>query len=150
MSNILVKAKAIEDYLINIRRDLHRHPELSGLEHRTQEKISKELEKLGIPYEKVANSSIIATLKGKKSGKTIALRGDIDALPINEETDVEYKSQTQGVMHACGHDAHATMLLGAAKILSEMKDEIAGEVRFSFKKMKKHYRGQKELLKLEE
>nr|WP_206199056.1 M20/M25/M40 family metallo-hydrolase [Thermoanaerobacterium sp. PSU-2] len=106
MSNILDKAKSIEDYIISFRRSLHEEPELSGQEFKTQEKIMKELDKLGIPYKKAGNTSLIATLKGGKSGKTVALRADIDALPINEETNVEFKSKTPGVMHACGHDAN--------------------------------------------
>ncbi len=84
MSNILDRAKLIEDYIINFRRNLHENPELSGLEFKTQGKIMKELDELGIPYKKVGNTSLIATLKGGKSGKTIALRGDIDALPVKE------------------------------------------------------------------
>lgn len=146
MSDILDKAKANEEYIINFRRDLHENPELSGQEFKTQEKIMKELDKLGIPYKKAGNTSLIATLKGGKSGKTVALRGDIDALPVNEETDVEFKSKTNGVMHACGHDAHTSMLLGAAKILSEMKNEIPGEVRFFFQEAEETFSGAKKII----
>lgn len=96
MIDPLVKAKEIEEYVINFRRELHRHPELSGQEYKTQEKIMKELDKLQIPYKKAGNTSIIASLKGENKGKTIALRGDIDALPINEEADVDFKSKTKG------------------------------------------------------
>ena len=91
MLNILDKAKEIENYIINFRRDLHENPELSGQEFETQKKIMKELDKLGITYKKAGNTSLIATLKGGKDGKTVALRGDIDALPVKEETDVEFK-----------------------------------------------------------
>ncbi|WP_238881975.1 amidohydrolase [Clostridium sp. YIM B02551] len=146
MSNILDKAKLNEDYIINFRRDLHENPELSGQEFKTQEKIMKELDKLGIPYKKAGNTSLIATLKGGKSGKTVALRGDIDALPVKEETNVEFKSKTPGLMHACGHDAHTSMLLGAAKILSEMKDEICGEVRFFFQEAEETFSGAKKII----
>lgn len=146
MSEMLDKAKEIEEYIISFRRDLHENPELSGQEFKTQEKIIKELDKLGIPYKKAGNTSIIATLKGSKSGKTIALRGDIDALPIKEETNVEFKSKNPEVMHACGHDAHASMLLGAAKILSEMKDEIPGEVRFFFQEGEETFSGAKKII----
>lgn len=146
MSNILEKAKSIEEYIVNFRRDLHENPELSGQEFKTQEKIMKELDKLGIPYRKAGNASIIATLKGGKSGKTIALRGDIDALPVKEETNVEFESKTPGVMHACGHDAHASMLLGAAKILSEMRDEIPGEIRFFFQEGEETFSGAKKII----
>ena len=146
MSDILDKAKSIEEYIIKFRRDLHENPELSGQEFKTQEKIMKELDKLGIPYKQAGNTSLIATLKGGKSGKTIALRGDIDALPIKEEADVEFKSKNTGVMHACGHDAHASMLLGAAKILSEMKDDISGEVRFFFQEGEETFSGAKKII----
>ena len=146
MTDILNKAKSIEEYIINFRRDLHEHPELSGQEFKTQEKIIKELDKLAIPYKKAGNTSIIATLKGGKNGKTIALRADFDALPVKEETDVEFKSKTLGIMHACGHDAHAAMLLGAAKILSEMKNEIPGEVRFFFQEGEETFSGAKKII----
>lgn len=146
MSNLLDKARSIEAYIIDFRRELHENPELSGQEFRTQEKIMKELEKLGIPYRKAGSTSLIATLKGGKSGKTISLRGDIDALPIKEEADVEFKSKTDGVMHACGHDAHTAMLLGAAKILSEMKEDIHGEVRFFFQEGEETFTGAKKII----
>lgn len=100
MLNILDKARSIEDYIINFGRNLHENPELSGQEFKTQEKIMKELDKLGIPYKKAGNTSLIATLKGARSGKTVALRGDIDALPIKEESGVEYASKNPGIMHA--------------------------------------------------
>lgn len=146
MSEILDKVKSIEEYIINFRRDLHENPELSNQEFKTQEKIMKELDKLGMPYKKIGNTSLIAILKGRKSGKTIALRGDIDALPVKEETDVEFKSKTHGLMHACGHDAHAAMLLGAAKILSVMKDEIEGEIRFFFQEGEETFSGAKKII----
>jgi len=144
--NILNRVKTIEDYIINIRRELHQHPELSGREYKTQQKIIEELDKLGIPYEKVGTTSLIAILKGKKVGKVIALRADIDALPIEEETDVSFKSKNKGIMHACGHDAHTAMLLGAAKVLSKMKDEISGEIRFFFQEAEETFEGAKRII----
>lgn len=146
MSVILDKAKSIEDYIINFRRDLHEYPELSGQEFQTQQKIMEELDNLAISYKKVGNTSLIATLKGIKDGKTIALRADIDALPIIEQSGVEFASKNHGVMHACSHDAHAAMLLGAAKILSEMKDDIAGEVRFFFQEGEETFTGAKKII----
>ncbi len=143
---MLNKAKSIEDYVINFRRDLHENPELSGQEFKTQEKLMKELDILGIPYKKAGNASLIATLKGGKPGKTVVLRGDIDALPIKEESDVEFKSKNSGVMHACGHDTHTAMLLGAVKILSEMKDDISGEVRFFFQEGEETFTGAKKII----
>lgn len=146
MSSALEKAQSIEDYIINFRRSLHKEPELSGQELKTQEKIMAELDKLEIPYRKVGNTSLIATLKGDKKGKTIALRGDIDALPIKEEAYIEFKSINHEVMHACGHDAHAAMLLGAAKILSEMKSDLSGEVRFFFQEAEETFSGAKKII----
>ncbi|OHW62715.1 putative hydrolase YxeP [Andreesenia angusta] len=146
MSNMLEKAKQIEEYVISFRRDLHRHPELSNKEFRTQERIMEELDKLGVPYEKVGTTSLIANIKGGKPGKTVALRGDMDALPIIEETEIDFKSENQGVMHGCGHDAHAAMLLGAAKLLSEMKDELAGEVRLFFQEGEENFSGAKMII----
>jgi len=146
MSSTLEKVQLIEDYIINFRRSLHKEPELSGQEFKTQEKIMAELDKLGISYRKAGNASLIATLNGAKSGKTIALRGDIDALPIEEEADIEFKSIVPGVMHACGHDAHAAMLLGAAKILSEMKPDLSGEIRFFFQEGEETFTGAKKII----
>lgn len=146
MENILDKAKSVEDYVIAFRRNLHAAPELSGQEFKTQEKIMKELDGMGIPYRKVGNTSLIGTLKGGKPGKTVALRADIDALPVKEEADVDFKSETDGIMHACGHDAHAAMLLGAVKILSEMKDEIPGEIRFFFQEGEETFSGAKKVV----
>lgn len=146
MSNILEKAKSIEEYIITFRRNLHENPELSGQEFNTQEKIMRELDVLKIPYKKAGNASLIATLKGGKPGKTVALRGDIDALPIKEDSGVEFASKSPGVMHACGHDAHAAILLGAAKILSEMKDDINGEIRFFFQEGEETFTGAKKII----
>lgn len=146
MLNILERVKKVEEYIINFRRLLHEEPELSGKEVKTQEKIIAELDKIGLPYKKVGNTSLIATLRGDKPGKSIALRADIDALPIREEADVEFKSKNTGVMHACGHDAHTAMLLGAAKVLVEIKDEIAGEIRFFFQEGEETFTGAKKIV----
>lgn len=146
MSSMLEKAKSIEDFIIAFRRDLHENPELSGEEYRTQEKIMEKLDEFGIPYRKAGNTSLIATLKGNRDGKTIALRGDIDALPIKEEADVEFVSKIPGIMHACGHDTHTSMLLGAAKILYSMKDDIAGEIRFFFQEGEETFTGAKKII----
>lgn len=147
MINILEKAKGIEEYIVKFRRDFHENPELSGQEFKTQEKIMNELDRLGIPYRKAGNTSLIAYIKGSKPGKIVALRADIDALPIIEESGVEFSSKVPGLMHACGHDAHAAMLLGAARLLSEMKDEISGEVRLFFQEAEETFMGAKEIIK---
>lgn len=146
MSDILNLAKSIEEYIINFRRELHENPELSGEEYKTQKIIMRELDKIGMPYKKAGNASLIATLKCEKSGTIIALRGDIDALPIKEESEVDFASKNTGLMHACGHDAHASMLLGAAKILNGMKDKISGEIRFFFQEAEETFAGAKKII----
>ena len=140
------RAKQIEDYIVKMRRYFHENPELSGEEYNTQKVILAELEGLGLDIEKVGNTSIIARLKGSKPGKTVALRADMDAIPIIEQSDVDFTSKNQGVMHACGHDAHSAMLLGAAKILTSMKDEIKGEVRFFFQEGEENFSGAKKIV----
>lgn len=147
MDNMLEKAKAVEEYVIAFRRDLHEHPELSGQEVETQKKIMKELDDMGIPYRKVGSTSLIATIKGGRPGdKTVALRADTDALPVKEESGVEFSSKNEGVMHACGHDAHTAMLLGAARILSGMKDEIPGEIRLFFQEGEETFSGARKIV----
>ena len=125
------RAKNIEKDIINWRRDIHKNPEVGLNTPATQEYVKKELEKMGIECKTYKNCSGISAVIGKKEGKVIALRADIDALPIKEETDFEFKS-TNGNMHACGHDAHTAMLLGAAKILKENEDMLNGKVNLIF------------------
>ncbi|WP_085994252.1 amidohydrolase [Oceanobacillus senegalensis] len=117
--------------LVEFRRDLHMYPELSHTEVNTPRKVADYLSALGIEVRTgVGGRGVVGTLKGDKPGKTVALRADFDALPIQEENDVAYKSQIPGVMHACGHDLHTAALLGVAKVLSENKDKVAGTVVF--------------------
>ena len=133
MSNLVKDVEALKNYLVETRREFHQNPELSLKELRTASRIEEELTKFGIKHSRVGETGVLGILKGDKpSDKVLLLRADIDALPINEVGDVEYISKNPGVMHACGHDAHTTCLLAAAKILSEKKSEIAGEVRFVF------------------
>lgn len=118
---------------IEIRNHLHAHPELSYEEYNTSAFIQKKLAEMGVPFQIMATTGVIGSLEGKNSKKRIiALRADIDALPITEENDVEYKSKSPGIMHACGHDVHTTCLLGAAKILSELKDQWEGTIKLIF------------------
>ena len=112
----------IEDWIINVRRDLHKTPELGLKEFQTREKIKKYLDEIGVDYVEYKNTTAIVAEINKGFEKTVALRADIDALPITEELDLEYKSQNEGVMHACGHDAHTAMLLGSCKVLYENRD----------------------------
>ena len=120
--------------IIDIRRHLHAHPELSFEEYETSDYIARQLEMLAIPYTKgIVKTGIVAIIEGKNpSKKTVALRGDMDALPINETNDVEYRSQNIGIMHACGHDVHSASLLGAARILNELRGEFEGTVKLIF------------------
>ncbi|MDD4678785.1 MAG: M20 family metallopeptidase [Tissierellia bacterium] len=125
----------IFDELVEIRRDFHMNPELSENEFRTQDKIREYLNKWGIENYICAETGVVGIIKGKHKGKTIGIRGDIDALPIHEKSDVPYSSVTPGVMHACGHDAHAAIVLGIAKIIKEMADSegsINGNVKLLF------------------
>jgi amidohydrolase len=123
---------ALRDWMIAFRRDLHRHPELSWKEFRTARKIAEALDSLGISYRAgVAETGIIADLPGPEGVPAVALRADIDALPIQEETKLDFASVHSGVMHACGHDAHTTMLLGAAALLVREKS-LPAPVRLIF------------------
>lgn len=124
----------IESDLINTRRYLHAHPELSFQEEKTMEYVSRKLSELGIPYTaNVGGFGVVGLIEGKNpSSKTIALRGDMDALPILEKNEVEYVSTNPGVMHACGHDVHTTNLLGAAKLLNEVKEHFEGTIKLIF------------------
>ncbi len=121
-----------KDYIISFRRELHEYPEIAGEEIRTSQRISEELEKLAIPYIIDEKRNVIAKLNTGKPGKKLALRADFDALPMQEETGLPYASKIDGRAHLCGHDAHAAALLGAAKILSSMKNELAGTIYFCF------------------
>ena len=121
------------EYLVKMRRDFHQHPELSLQEVRTARVIEEELERFGIAHERIGATGVLGILKGTGKGKgVVALRADIDALPLVETNESEYCSTVKGVMHACGHDAHTSCLLGAAKELSAKKEEFGGEVRFIF------------------
>jgi len=116
---------------VEIRRYLHQHPELSFKEYKTAEYIADFYEGLGIPYEKgVGGNGVVATLKGGKPGKTVALRADFDALPIQDAKDVPYKSKVDGVMHACGHDGHTATLLTLAKVMKSYQKELSGTIVF--------------------
>lgn len=126
-------AKQYSDEFIAVRRHLHANPELSYQEFETSKFIQSKLSSFGIPFEVKATTGILGIIKGKNpESRTIALRADMDALPIQEENELDYKSKNAGVMHACGHDVHTTILLGAAKILNELKDDWEGTVKLLF------------------
>ena len=122
-----------KDEFIKVRHHLHAHPELSYKEFETSKFIQNKLAEFGIEYKILATTGVVGIIKGKNPNKkNIALRADMDALPITEENNIEYISQNAGIMHACGHDVHTTCLLGAAKILNETKDEWEGTVKLIF------------------
>ena len=136
------ECKDLQEYIVGLRRDLHQIPELGLHLPETAAYVTAELDKIGIPYIcSKKDSGIIATIKGGKPGKTICLRADMDALPIKEETGLPFASRHEGFMHACGHDTHTAMLLGAGKVLWAHKDEIAGTVRLMFQTSEEQSRG---------
>jgi len=131
----LIKSKcdAYFDEVVAIRRQLHQHPELSFCEKETAELIKKCLASKNIEFQSdIAGTGVVATIKGASVRPTIALRADMDALPIHETTDLPYRSVNEGVMHACGHDAHTAMLLGTAFILNDLRDKFSGTIKLVF------------------
>lgn len=126
-------AKTYFDEFIQIRRHLHAHPELSYKEFETSKFVQQKLKEFGIKHTVIATTGVVGIIEGKNpSKKIIALRADMDALPITEKNEVEYRSKNEGVMHACGHDVHTTCLLGAAKILNELKGDWEGTIKLIF------------------
>ena len=127
-------AEALRAKLIEQRRDFHMHPELSNREERTSRIVAERLRALGLDEVKtgVGKYGVVALLKGSKPGPVVAVRADMDALPIQETIDVPYKSLVPGVKHACGHDVHTTIELGVAEVLSKMRDQISGSIKFIF------------------
>lgn len=131
--NFSVEAASLLPWIQKIRRHIHRYPELSFKEKNTTEYIEKELENMGIEVVRFPDYyGLIGILKGKEEGKTLLLRADIDALPVDEENTLDFCSVHKGIMHACGHDCHTAMLLGAAKLLAAHRDQWKGTVKFLF------------------
>lgn len=124
-------SKEIEDYIIDMRRHFHENPELSWEEVKTSKRIIDELKDMGIEARQITKTGAIGILNPEKEGPVLAIRADIDALPVQEENEIDFISKNNGVMHACGHDAHASMLLGAAKAMSLIKDKL-GKIVFLF------------------
>ncbi|MGE5673591.1 MAG: M20 metallopeptidase family protein [Mycobacterium leprae] len=131
---LLSLAQSVQPYVLETRRHLHAHPELSYQETETAAFIARELERMGYPVRTGVGGlhGVVAEAVGKRSGPTIALRADIDALPVSEQGNLPFRSQTPGVMHACGHDCHTAMLLGTALALKQLEPELAGKVLFIF------------------
>ena len=128
----LDKAKALEEYMVSLRRHFHQHPEKSMEERETTAFIMAQLNEIGIPHRKLSPSGVVAEIAGGRPGKTVALRADMDALTIQEETGLPFASEAEGLMHACGHDLHMAGLLGAAKLLWQERQSLGGNVRLIF------------------
>jgi amidohydrolase len=147
IEEIKSRVDEIFDEVVAFRRELHMHPELSEQEAETAGRIQTRLETLGIDFiPNVAGHGVVGTIYGQNKDKAVGIRADIDALPIAEQTDFDYKSQTPGVMHACGHDIHTAILYGTAKILSEMKDQLPGSVKLFFQPSEETVGGAKQMI----
>ena len=145
--NLNQAAEAAKDYLIEQRRWFHQHPEVSEKEFESCKRIRAELDKMGVEWRPCGlETGTLATIHGAKPGKTILLRGDMDGLTVQEETGLEYASEVPGVMHACGHDCHMSMLLTAAKLLNELKDDLCGTVRLAFQPAEEVATGAKSMI----
>lgn len=132
-SEILAKASVLREQIVAWRRDFHQNPELSFEEKRTSDIVASHLEKLGLEVKRgLGRTGVVGILRGKQPGATIGLRADMDALPIHDQKDVAYRSTVDGKMHACGHDAHTSMLMGAAQFLSQVERPEKGNVVFVF------------------
>ncbi|MEJ6459576.1 amidohydrolase [Fusobacterium polymorphum] len=144
--NVRDITKKYKDYIIEKRRYFHMNPEPSFNEYDTSKVVQEELTKIGIPFEIFAKTGIIATIKGQNPGKTVLLRADMDALEVCEKNNVSYRSQKEGLMHACGHDGHIAMLLGAAHVLNEIKNDISGEIKLLFQPAEEIAKGAKAMI----
>ena len=147
--NVRELSEKYKNELITLRREFHQNPEVGWKEFRTSRRIEEELKKIGIITERIANTGIIGTIQGEgNSKKVVALRADMDALPIQEaNTGIPYKSRNKGVMHACGHDSHIAMLLTAARILQDLKEQINGKIILIFQPAEEIVEGAREMLK---
>ena len=147
--NVRKLSEKYKNELITLRREFHQNPEVSWKEFRTSRRIEEELKKIGISTEKIANTGIVGTIQGEgNSKKIVALRADMDALPIQEANeDIPYKSNNKGVMHACGHDSHIAMLLIAARILQELRAQLNGTVKLIFQPAEEIVEGAQRMLK---
>lgn len=142
-------ARSYQDYMVALRRTLHVQPELSFEEQGTSQLVQQELRKMNIPFEVVGDYGVVATIEGTDTSRMVALRADMDALPIHEKNQhLDYCSKTPGVMHACGHDGHVAMLLGAAHVFQQLKHEMAGTVKLCFQQAEERGGGTEEILKV--
>ena len=131
--NVQEVAAQYGEYLIEKRRYFHQHPEVSTKEYHTSKAIKEALDEIGVSWRPCGlETGVLVTIQGAKPGKTILLRGDMDALTVQETTGAPYASKNEGIMHACGHDCHIAMLLTATRILHDMKEELCGTVKLAF------------------
>lgn len=145
--NVRELSEKFQDEIVALRREFHQNPELSWQEYNTAVRIEQELNKIGITDTKrIAGTGVVGLIKGKKGSKVVALRADIDALLVQEENETSYRSQNDGIMHACGHDAHTAMLLGAAKVLWELREQFEGTVKLIFQPAEEVIEGAKKML----
>ncbi|HZT13206.1 MAG TPA: amidohydrolase, partial [Candidatus Baltobacteraceae bacterium] len=128
----ILPAAGVLARVVELRRTIHRHPELGFEETRTQALVEAELDRLGVEHRRAAQTGVVGIIRGGKPGKTAALRADMDALPVTEKSGEAFASEVPGRMHACGHDAHTAMLLGAAHVLQGMRTELSGNVVLIF------------------
>ena len=145
MKEILNQAKAIKDELINMRRTIHSNPEVGDTLPKTKAYVMEKLKEFGYEPQEICESGIVATIEGSEPGKTFLLRADMDALSVKEETECDFKSEN-GAMHACGHDMHTAMLLGAAKLLKQNQDQIKGTVKLVFQPDEEGFTGAKKMI----
>lgn len=139
MIDFLKEARKIEPEIIKTRREIHQRPELAYEEKATSKLVARRLRAIGVEVRTgVGGTGVLGILKGPETGRVVALRADMDALPIEEMASVDFKSKEKGVMHACGHDTHVAMLLGTARLLANHKDELSGTVKFLFQPAEEH------------
>jgi amidohydrolase len=144
---ITQRCAKLSDWLVEIRRELHAHPEIGLKETRTSARVAEELRGLGLEVRTgIGTTGVVGLLSGGSPGRTLAIRADMDALPITEETGLPFASRNKGVMHACGHDGHVAMALGAARVLSDMREHIRGGVKFIMQPAEENYGGAKDLV----
>ncbi|WKZ15680.1 MAG: M20 family metallopeptidase [Candidatus Jettenia caeni] len=147
IEEILTNAKGIHDYIIQMRRDFHTYPETGFQEIRTSRVIREELKRLGLQVQsEIAKTGVVGILPVDNASSTVAFRADMDALPITEENDLEFKSQNEGIAHACGHDANMAMLLGTAKLMVQLKDKLKRQVKFIFQPCEEQHPGGAKLM----
>ena len=146
MNEFLQQAQQIKEDIISYRRTIHSNPEVGDTLPKTKAYVMDKLKEFGYSPEEICESGIVATIKGEKEGKTFLLRADMDALPVKEATECEFKS-TNGCMHACGHDMHTAMLLGAARLLKQNQDKIEGTVKLVFQPDEEGFTGAKKMLR---